>query len=232
MKSCLDVALSHRSIRKYKPEPVPEDDIRRILEAARRHPSSWNLQPVTVIVVRDGGAKERLSKILWDQPHIREAPVFMIFAVDFMKVRRAVELAGGEAIEPSYGNLLTGLISASMALAWAAAAAESLGYGVAFIAVYGKPCEVADALGLPRYVLPIAGLLVGKPDEDPELRPRQPLEALAGFEGYGDVSERAKLYLQTSSDFPGLLVKVMGKGGFYDAINKGVGECLKRQGLI
>ena len=232
MSSCFNVIASHRSIRRYKPEPVPDSDLEKILEAARRHPSSWNLQPVTVIVVRDRATKDKLASILWDQQHIRDAPVFLVFTVDFMKVRRALELIGGDSAPLSYANLLTGLISASMALAWSAATAESLGYGVAFIAVYGKPCEVADALSLPRYVLPIAGLLVGRPDEEPGLRPRQPLKALVGFEGYGDVDERAKLYLETSSDFPELLSKVMSSGGFYDLLNKSVGECLVRQGLL
>ena len=228
----MDVVLSHRSIRKYTGDPVSERDLNLILEAARRHPSSWNLQPVTIIVVRDPRLKDELARVLWGQEHIREAPVFLVFAVDFMKVVRAVEMAGSKPSKPSYGGLLTGVISASMAMAWSAAVAESLGYGVAFIAVYGKPCEVADVLKLPKYVLPVAGMLVGRPAESPGLRPRQPLEALVAVEGYGDVDERAKSYLRTSEDFASTLVKVMGEGGFYDAIASEVYECLRRQGFI
>ncbi|MEB3860390.1 MAG: nitroreductase family protein [Desulfurococcales archaeon] len=231
MGGCLNVIGEHKSIRRYKPDPVPEEDLEKILEAARRHPSSWNLQPVTVFVVKEQEVKERLASILWNQPHIREAPVFLIFAVDYLKVVRATELLGVEPVEPGQGNLLSGVMAASMSLAWAALAAESLGYGVAFIAVYGRPCRVAEALKLPRYLLPIAGLLIGKPAESPGLRPRQPVEALVSSTDYGDPDARAKSYMSNDPELAKTLKMVMSKNGFYGEVNKEVAECLRRQGF-
>ena len=231
MSGCIGVIGSHRSIRKFRPEPVPDEDLERILEAARRHPSSWNLQPVTVFVVRDRETKERLASVLWNQPHIREAPVFLLFSVDYLKVVKATELLGVEPVEPGPGNLVSGIMAASMSLAWAALAAESLGYGVSFIAVYGRPCRVVDILKLPRYVLPVAGLLVGRPAENPELRPRQPIEALVAAEGYGDAAERAKRYVSTDPELAKTLKMVMGREGFYEEVNSEVAECLRRQGF-
>ncbi len=231
MSECIGVIGSHRSIRKYRPEPVPDEDLEKILEAARRHPSSWNLQPVTVLVVKDQETKDRLARALWNQPHIREAPVFLIFAVDYLKVVKATELLGVEPVEPGQGNLVSGVMAASMSLAWAALAAESLGYGVSFIAVYGRPCRVVDLLKLPKYVLPIAGLLIGKPAENPELRPRQPIEALIAAGGYGDAEERAKRYVSADPELAKTLKMVMGRDGFYKEVNRDVAECIRRQGF-
>jgi hypothetical protein len=175
--------------------------------------------------------EERLAQILWNQPHIREAPVFLIFAVDYLKILKAAESLGVEPVEPGPGNLVSGVMAASMSLAWAALAAESLGYGVAFIAVYGRPCRVVEALKLPKHVIPVAGLLIGKPAEEPGVRPRQPLEALVSTGGYGDPGERARRYLSGDAELAKTLKMVMSSNGFYGEVNREVAECLRRQGF-
>ena len=64
LAAAVDWALgSRRSIRAFRPDPVPRDLVERILSLAARAPSGTNMQPWTVTVVT-GGAKQRLSNAI------------------------------------------------------------------------------------------------------------------------------------------------------------------------
>ncbi|BAA78993.2 NADH dehydrogenase [Aeropyrum pernix K1] len=229
---CFSVISRHRSVRSFSTEPIPQEDIRKILEAARRHVSPWNIQPVHVTVVTDSKLKSRLSDALWGQEQIKEAPVFFVFSVDYAKVLESIKLLGLEAREPGLTELLQGYISASVALAWSIAVAEDLGYVVNIIAAYGNPCEVADILGLPSYVVPVAGLLVGKPKgELPPLTPRAPVEALAGWNSYGDLEDKVKAYMSLGEKFVNNMWRVHRHGGPVDRMDNVIRECLKSRGF-
>jgi len=53
---------ARRSVRSYTPEPVPDETLRRLLEAARLAPSAMNYQPWRFIVVRSQEAKDRIAR--------------------------------------------------------------------------------------------------------------------------------------------------------------------------
>ncbi len=78
-----DVLQSRRAVNFFDPNrDVPEDTLRQMLETASRAPSSFNLQPWKVAVLRDPDAKARLRALAWDQPKVTEAPVILIFLAD------------------------------------------------------------------------------------------------------------------------------------------------------
>ena len=52
---------TRRSVRKYKPVPVPDGDLKKILEAGRLAPSAGNKQPWGFVVVRDAGSRKLLA---------------------------------------------------------------------------------------------------------------------------------------------------------------------------
>ena len=60
--SLLDGINSLRSVRKFKPDPIPEDQIRIILESASKAASGSNTQPWEFVVVRDARVKARLKE--------------------------------------------------------------------------------------------------------------------------------------------------------------------------
>jgi coenzyme F420-0:L-glutamate ligase/coenzyme F420-1:gamma-L-glutamate ligase len=62
--SNIDFIFSRRSIRKYRPEPVTEDSIRRILEAAHAAPSAHNSRPWRFVVLRDAAARRSLAECM------------------------------------------------------------------------------------------------------------------------------------------------------------------------
>ena len=228
---CIETISRHASVRSYTGDPIPEEHLRRILEAARRAPTGWNLQPFTIVVVRDRGRLRELADLVGGQEHVANAAAFLVFAVDYAKIVKAAEQLGMR-IEPRLSNLYEALIDIGIAAGWAALAAESLGYGIVFIALYENPCGVAEALNMPRYVIPAAGIALGKPAEHPAPRKRQPLETLADMESYGDPEEKAKGVLETYGDRAArLFTYIFDQEGYYSVSSELLAKCLAEKGF-
>ena len=88
-------------------------------------------------------------------------------------------------------TLIIGAHDVGIAIQNAVVAAESLGLGAVDIgAVRFNSIEIAKELNLPKYVIPMIGLCLGYPDEEPELKPRMPLKAVLFEDKYN--TEQAK----------------------------------------
>jgi len=75
-----DAITGRRSVRKYRPEAVPEDALQRILNAGRLAPSGHNRQPWRFVVVRDGDRRRALADAAASHNRfIAEAPVVLAF---------------------------------------------------------------------------------------------------------------------------------------------------------
>ncbi len=181
-ETVLDVIFSHASVRSYTSEPVSREDLERILEAARRAPTAWNLMPVYIYAVLDEKLKGELAEALGGQEHVARAPVFLVFSLDWGKLLKASEESGVEPAIPGIGHIVPGLVDVGIIAGWAGLAAESLGYGITFIAVYSNPCRVAEILGLEEYVVPVVGIALGRPAESPGPRPRQDPVSVYGID--------------------------------------------------
>jgi FMN reductase (NADPH) len=177
--SILELYANRRTIRNYKPEPLAEGDLDRIIEAGRRAPSGALGQIYSVVRVTDADLRERLATLSGDQQHIRDAAEFFVFCLDVHRARRLIEHRGGTydagpRIAIHYGTMDALLLAANMATA-----AEALGYGTCFIGgVLNNLDAIARELQLPEGVLPVVGLTVGVPDEEstPTRKPRLPRE--------------------------------------------------------
>jgi nitroreductase len=73
---------TRRSIRKFKADPVPDDCIAALLDAARLAPSGCNAQPWRFKVVRDSNTKEKLAHSAYNQSFIAQAPVVFVCCAD------------------------------------------------------------------------------------------------------------------------------------------------------
>lgn len=82
MLTIMEAIEKRRSIRRYKPDPVPDDVVKELLEAARLAPSGCNAQPWRFKVVRDGETKRKLAQAACDQPFIADAPVVLVCCAD------------------------------------------------------------------------------------------------------------------------------------------------------
>ena len=78
-----EISENRRSINFFDPErQVSDQSLGKMIELAARAPSSFNLQPWQLMVLRDVAAKEKLKPLAWDQPKVVEAPVTLIVLAD------------------------------------------------------------------------------------------------------------------------------------------------------
>lgn len=186
MNEVIRLLTNHRSFRQYTRQAVEPEKLKTIIEAAQAAPSWVNGQQVSVIAVRSEERKQQLSVLSGNQKHVAEAPVFLVFCMDFHRARLAAELedqpfeAAGDV-----DALLVGATDVGIALANAVAAAESLGLGIIPIGgVRRRTAEVIELLQLPEYVFPVAGLCIGYPGEELPKKPRLPMAAVYHEETY------------------------------------------------
>jgi nitroreductase len=78
LKPLTQILLDRRATPHFKPDPVPENYLRAILQFAAQAPSGYNLQPWHFVVVRDEQNRKRLQKAAYDQAKVGEAPVVVI----------------------------------------------------------------------------------------------------------------------------------------------------------
>ncbi len=82
MLSTKDAIEQRRSIRKFKPDPIPDEHIMALLEAARLAPSGCNAQPWRFKVVKDKETRSKLAQAAYNQSFITEAPVVLVCCAD------------------------------------------------------------------------------------------------------------------------------------------------------
>jgi nitroreductase len=189
MSSTLETIFNHRTIRKYKSDPIPESHLEDILQAAVRTSTTGNMQVYSIIVTRDPEKKRALHKLHFSQQMVLDAPVLLTFCADFNRFNKWCH---AREANPGYDNFLsffTAAIDALIASQNSALAAEAHGLGICYL---GTTTYQADKLveffGLPEGVVPVTTLVVGYPDEQPELTDRLPLEAVVHHESYQDYS--------------------------------------------
>ena len=196
MNPVLESLYKHKSIRKYKNQPLEDEKLELILKAAQAAPTWCNGQQVSIIIVKDQARKDKLKDLCWGQTYIGTCSVFLIFCADFYRCSLAFEKAGKrkEDFDKYVKNIDTvfvGCHDVGISMQNAVVAAESLGLGTVDIGVIRlKSLEVTKELNLPKYVIPICGLCIGYPDDDPGIKPRLPMNSVCFNEKYD--TEKAK----------------------------------------
>lgn len=171
MTTAIEVMRGHRSIRKFTEQPLTGAQLEAIMASAQAAPSSSFLQASSVIRVTDPELRQSLMALCGNQAYVAAAAEFWVFCADFHRHLQWVPEAKTGFAE----QLLIGAIDTALMGQNALTAAESLGLGGVFIgAVRNHPHELAALLGLPRGVIPLFGLCLGYPAQDPEPKPRLP----------------------------------------------------------
>ena len=166
MKSVL---FKHRSIRKFRSTPIPEDVLHEILEAASRASTCGNMQLYSLVVTRDAALRGRLAPCHFNQPMVTQAPCVVTVCAD---VHRFSMWCRQRDADPAYDNFAWFLNAATDALLAAqnlCVEAELKGLGICYLGttIYTAG-EIADILELPKGVIPLTTVVVGYPDESPE----------------------------------------------------------------
>ncbi len=230
---------SHRSIRRFKRGAViPRKHLEMILEAGRRAPTDASLHLWSAILVEDM-EKRRMIAEATSQPHIAEAQVFLVFIADLYRLEKLLEHRGAEmgCVDPAL--LLFAAVDAAIAAQNMAVTAEALGYGTCFIgAVFSAAARVIEILNLPRRTLPLFGLAIGVPDEDPPLRPRLPPRMLIHVDSYRDYTTeeleeayRVMAPITRRRDWLRLLTRYVGVNSVFEERSRELPKLLERQGF-
>jgi len=148
---------TRRSIRRYKPDPIPDEVLKRVLDAARLAPSANNIQPWKFIVVKDEKLRKGLVPACWSQDFIGEAPV-VIVACGLPTTSRI----GG------YASSM--LVDVAIAFDHLTLAARAEGLGTCWIGAFENE-DVKKLLHIPKDVQVVAITPLGHPQHEPHRAP-------------------------------------------------------------
>ena len=200
----LEPMLSHRSIRKYKPDPIPEELLTELLQAGIRASSSGNMQTYSIIVTRDAELRQQLYQPHMKQNMVLDAPVLLTFCADFHRMRRWLSLKNAADSFDNFMSFMVAAIDATLVSQNVALAAEAHGLGICYMGSTLANCDQIGAiLKLPPSVVPVVGFSLGYPDEDPALRDRLPLHGLVHQETYTTHSDEQILEIFRQRDIDG-----------------------------
>jgi nitroreductase len=166
-----EAITQRRSIRAYKDEPIPRDDLLRVLEAARLAPSWKDYQCWSILVLSRREDIQALGQLLRYNPGkevFDTAPYFLLFVAD-------PEKSGVRDEKPYY------MTDIGIAMENAVLAATELGLGTCWVGAFTEG-PIKELLSIPENQRIVAITPLGIPAEAPEPRPRKALSEFV-YEG-------------------------------------------------
>lgn len=204
----LSLMQTRRTIRALKTDPIPDEAVEKILEAARWAPTGFNMQPNEFIVVKDEALRTEIKRVVDDYKNndfypmeaTREewqghpwtmathgthdlplAPVFIVFCGD---TRRRVGLPMAARYSRQKGDsIFESSLSNAFIFAWLAA--HSLGYASCPISAVKYPKLqglVKSILNLPDYIWVYDILMIAKSEMDPGGKLTRPLAEMTHYD--------------------------------------------------
>jgi nitroreductase len=204
----LDLVKSRRSIHRYKPDPVPDEYIQKIIEAARWAPSGANAQHWEFIVIKDPAIRARMIEMFKEtaavskkmeltrkeplrherayldpneDPGFKDAQVWILLLGD-LRTKEHFILSALYSVGES--NFRSGL---AMAFLYMHLAARSLGLGSQWVTSTALPlmhAQLKEFLGIPEKLVIYDMMAVGFPAHEPRQRTVKPLSDLVHHDGY------------------------------------------------
>ena len=229
---------AHRTVRRYKPEPMPEEHLDVLLHAAQRAPTDATAQMYSFIRLVNPQVRERVAALTLNA-HVTTAAEAFVVCMDVHRLRLLLERGGhafGEwpAVAVHFGIGDAVLAGQNMLLA-----AEMLGYQGCWIGgVLTNLPELTEALALPEGVLPYAALTVGLPDETPAQRPRIPRTLVLHEDAYrepidAELDEALAVMapITARGDWAQTLARYFAAGGGMEGREGPLRDVLRQQGL-
>jgi nitroreductase len=157
------------SVRAYKPDPVGDQKLQQVLEAARLAPTAANRQPFQLVVIRTAGREAELKRVYGRDWFVQAPLVICACGVPAQGWMRRDD--GKSYID----------VDVAIAVDHLTLAAADLGLGTCWIAAF-NPDAAREVLGLPDDVEPIAFTPLGHAADQPGPKQRRPLSELVRYE--------------------------------------------------
>jgi nitroreductase len=164
----LELAKKRYSVRAYKPDPVEDDKLQNVLEAARLAPTACNIQPFQFIVIHTKGKETELRRI-YSASWFVQAPI-IIAACGIPSE------SWGRRDGKNYCD-----VDVTIAMDHLILSATELGLGTCWIGAF-NPDAARELLGLPSDVEPIAFTPLGYPADQPGYKNRKSLNEIVRYE--------------------------------------------------
>ena len=192
----LKVINNHRSIRTFQSKKIEEHLFEQIIMAGQSSASSSFIQACTIIRVKDLEKRKALREIAGGQSYVEEAPEFLVYCADLNRPYNCCENHDKEPVKGLTEQFIIATVDAAIVAQSTVIAAESLGLGICYIgALRNDPFKVSELLELPDHVYPVFGLCLGYPDENPEVKPRLPLDVFLKDDVYDHKKDMEKIAL-------------------------------------
>ena len=157
-----EAILGRRSVRSFRPDPVPDNLIEELLELAKWAPSAGNLQDWFVYIVKDDRVKRDLTGACYGQRFVAEAPVVLVICADLERASY-------------YGERGVYLYSVQDTAAFTYAfmlLAHEAGLGTVWVGAFDENA-VRSILNIPAHLRPVVVVPVGYPAREPRAPPRE-----------------------------------------------------------
>lgn len=186
-----ELMMKRRSVRAFQDQEIPEPLIEKLLDVANHAPSGGNIQPLSILLVRNREGREKLAQLAGGQPWVKNAPLSMIFCLDFYRIKKWAELCqtdfrGQQALNHfliAYADLMAAAQNVVIL-------AESFGLGSVYIgSIQHEIDETRRYFEMPEHVLPMIVLCLGYPKSIPRTIPKLKKEAIVHQEKYRKLDE-------------------------------------------
>lgn len=204
----IKVLLERGSCRSYQNKKIPAQIMEQVLKAGIHAPTGGNLQPYSIIKIESRAANSRLA-ILCGQPFVGQAPVNLLFCIDWRRLERWSKLSAAPfTANRSFRHFWISFQDTIISAQNICTAADALGLGGCYI---GTVLEFFPTLKkmfkLPRGVFPVVLLCLGYPKTKPVLRKKLPVKVMVHFERYRDLSDQ-ELVKAFEDKYPGMKVAI------------------------
>lgn len=164
----LDLLTKRYSVRSYQSDPVEEEKLKMVLEAARLAPTAANRQAFKILVIRTAGRQEELKRVYGKDWFVQPPYILGIVRVEGADwVRRSDQKA--------YGDVDAGIVFDHLVLQ-----AAELGLGTCWVGAF-DPAAAAEVLKLEPDWVPVAFTPLGYPADEKGRKIRKPLEEIAVY---------------------------------------------------
>lgn len=186
-----DLIKKRRSVRNFKDQEIPKHIIEELLDAANNAPSGGNIQPISIILVQEPERRKELSKMVGDQPWVKNAPLSMIFCIDFFRIKKWASMFEADFKgEKALSHFLIAYADLMCSAQNVVILAESYGLGSVYIGtILDAIDKVRKYFTIPHYVLPMMVLSIGYPKSVPKNVPKLKRDVIVHREKYKELSD-------------------------------------------
>lgn len=180
----IDHQVNHRTIRAFKEQPLNEEQLTTLYEAARHTSTSMFMQQFSILHVTDPHLRTQVREIS-QQPYVGANGDLFIFIVDLYRNQQIREQEGNDDGRLHTTDIFIQAVEdTTLAVQNFLTAAESMGLGGVILGSIRNNLEkLVQVLNMPKMTLPFLGIQVGVPDQEPQLKPRLPQRFIA-FENH------------------------------------------------